>query len=493
MSRSATGLLARPVSRRHALGLGAAAVVTPWLAACTGSGDPGESTPPGGGALTGEVTWWDQFRPLTGLFTDEVFTPYAAAHPGATVARRELDGPALGQALQLARRSSQSPDVHSLAGLDGTPAALVAAGWFQPIDDFVDIASSPVADRLLDGIHKFDGKVYSFPVFSGRWHDAVPWFNSALVQGAGLDPADQPRSWDDFRSTLRTVTQQAGDGVQGVVVPSKVPVYLNSLVERLAMAAGSPGTIDPRTGAYTFDSQPFLDAMEFLVSLQKDGLVHSGSASMDTRDARSRWAAGEAVAYLWGPWFIGGLKVQEPAAVQRGVGVWHIPTPGGGSPMIYSPPPAGTFWVSSQAKLPKLGADVMLSMVEPEFLKKLAGAMDQPPILDELVAQADVEDAYRTNVEYMASDVRFAPQPQVRNADVSKAMVEMRPVNPTLGEIAQAVLTGADPNYTAALKTLNGAMTTERERAVTAAVDKGAQVSLEDWVFSDWQPGQDYQ
>jgi multiple sugar transport system substrate-binding protein len=88
--------------------------------------------------------------------------------------------------------------------------------------------------------------------------------------------------------------------------------------------------------------------------------------------------------------------------------------------------------------------------------------------------------------------VKFAPQPQVRNVDVAKALVEQRPVDPDLGAIAQAVLTGATKDYAGALKTLQDSMTKERERAVKAATGKGAQVSLEDWVFADWKPGEDY-
>ncbi|MVA75267.1 extracellular solute-binding protein [Auraticoccus sp. F435] len=492
-------LAARPaaaLSRRRLLagaGLATGAVAAgPLLSACTGSGDPAAPVASGGGAETGTVQWWDQFRPLTATFDSKLFRPFEAAHPGVTIERREMDGPALGEALQLARRSNQSPDVHSLAGLDGTPAALVANGWFQPIDDFVDVAALPIADQLLEGIHRFDGRLYSLPVFSGRWHDAVPWSNRTLLERAGVDPAADPGSWDDFRATMRQLRDGLPDGASALVVPSKVPSYLQQLVERLAMSAGAVGAVDPSTGEYAYASQPYLDAMELLVSLQADGVVHPASASMDTRDARARWAAGEAAVYLWGPWFIGGLKVNEPEAIEQGVGVWHIPTPDGGAPVIYSPPPGGTFWVSAQARLPRLGAQVMAAMLEPEFMRTLAGAMDQPPVLDELVAEADVEEAYRTNIEYMASDVRTAPQPQVRNPDVARVQAEMRDVHPNLGEIAQAVLTGSTSDYASALRTLSDQLTAERDRAVEAVSGDGAAVGVEDWVFSDWQPGQDW-
>src|SRR5690625_7917128 len=89
-------------------------------------------------------------------------------HSEITIERQQLDPQDLGQALQIARRSSQLPDVHSLAGLDSSPAALLSNGWFQPIGEFADFESTEIADQLLDGIHRFDGELYSVPMFSGR-------------------------------------------------------------------------------------------------------------------------------------------------------------------------------------------------------------------------------------------------------------------------------------------------------------------------------------
>ncbi|WP_158548043.1 ABC transporter substrate-binding protein [Desertihabitans brevis] len=497
MSRSTTASAAGTISRRRLIGAAFATaggtVAAPWLTGCTGSQEPGQGVASGGGETTGAVTWWDQFRPLTTLFEEELFAPFTAAHPGVTVERREMDGPSMGQALQLGRRSNQLPDVHSLAGLDGSPASLVGAGWFQPIDEFVDVEGSPVGELLLDGIHRFDGRVYTVPVFSSRWHDAIPWLNTELCERADVDPETSPGSWDAFRAALQQLRGAGGDDVHPMVIGAKDPSYLASLLNRLAQTAGAAGAVDPRTGEYAYASEPYLQAMEWLLSLQTDGLLHPSSASMDTRDARARWAAGEAAVYPWGPWFIGGLKVQEPEAVERGVGVWHIPTVDGSDPVLYSEPPGGTFWVSSQAQRAQLGAELMLRLVDPEFQRSLASAMDQPPVLTEVVADAEVHPTYRTNVEYMAADVRMAPVPQVRNPAVSAVLAEMGEVTPGLGQIVQAALTDGSSDWRSALTTFAEQMTAERERAIESVAGDGAEVGVEDWRFEDWTPGEDHQ
>ncbi|MFC4009003.1 ABC transporter substrate-binding protein [Nonomuraea purpurea] len=483
----------RDVSRRQFLGGTSAAVLAAALTACTGGGQMSRQGQAAGNALQ----WWDQFRPLTKMLESDLFTPYEQSHAGVTIERRQMDLADLGQALQVARRSNQMPDVHSLAGLGGvSPAALVSEGWFQPVGKLADFAGSPVADQLYDGIHRFNGEIYSIPPFSGRWHEAVPWFNTALLQEAKVDAEDEPATWDDLREVARRVTKGTADDVYGMVIPLKDPAYLEALVHRLAMAAGAPGfgAIDWTTGAYVFDSQPYIDAIEFLVSLQKDKVVHPASASMGPRDARARWAAGQAAIYPWGAWFIGGLRVDEPEAVERGVGVWHIPCPETTRNFIYSPPQPGTFWVSSQSKKAQAAADLLLRMTTKEFQLKLAAAMDQPPALAEVVEEAQVHPAYRQCVANFQDDVRIGPVPEVGTPGVWQVLAEMRDIQPNLGGIVQSVLTGANVDVGGRLRRFKDQISAERERAIKAVrEEKGVEVSLDAWVFANWDRKKDYE
>ncbi|MEU7739790.1 extracellular solute-binding protein [Nonomuraea sp. NPDC049158] len=479
------------VSRRQFLGGAGAAVLATALTACTGGGQMSRRSQPAGDALQ----WWDQFRPLTKMLESDLFTPYEQGHPGVTIERRQMDAPDLGQALQVARRSNQMPDVHSLAGLGSvSPAALVSGGWFQPVGKLADFAGSSIAGQLYDGIHRFNGEIYSFAPFSGRNHEAVPWFNSALLKEAKVDPEDEPATWDDLRAIARRVTKGNAAGAYGMVIPLKDPAYLATLVHRLAMTAGAPGAIDWATGAYVHDSQPYIDAVEFLLALQKDKVVHPASASMGPRDARARWAAGQAAIYPWGAWFVGGLRVDEPEAVERGVGVWHIPCPETTRNLVYSPPMPGTFWVSSQSKKAKSAAEVLLRMTTKEFQLKLAAAMDQPPALAEVVKEAEVHPAYRKCVANFQDDVRIAPVPEVGTPGVWQVLAEMRDIHPDLGDIVQSVLTGSNSDVGGQLRRYKDQLSAERERAIKAVKEKkGVEVGLDAWVFANWDREKDYE
>ncbi|WP_165362825.1 ABC transporter substrate-binding protein [Promicromonospora panici] len=476
--------------RREFLGAVGVGGLTAVLAACTGGGQSAREAAQDDGTLQ----WWDQFRPLTGMFEASLFEPYMQANNGVTIERRQMEGPDLAQAIQVARRSNQMPDVHSLAGLQATPAALVSEGWFQSIGAHADFEGSALGDQLFDGIHRFDGEVYSVPLFSGRMHEATPWVNTELLGQADVDPAESPATWDDLRAAAKRITDRTG--VHGLVVPLKEVEYLKTLVTALAQSAGAPGTVgwtvDWRTGEYVYDSQPFVDALEFLVSLQADGVVHPSSASMGARDARARWAAGEAGIYLWGPWIIGGLMVDEPEAVERGIDAWSLPGAETTRNPIGRGPGTGVFWVNKDSQQPEVAAELLLQMSSREFQLQLASAMDQPPALVDVVAEADVHPAYARNIEHLAKDVRISPVPEAGNPSTWRVAAEMQDVHPDLGEIAQAILTGSGGDIKGELTKLNDAMNAERDRAIEAVSSEGADVGLEDWVFENWDPATDY-
>lgn len=480
------------LTRRSLLGIAAAVGAGTGLAACTGGGQSSEKAAGQVGGDSGSIAWWDQYRPLTALFTKDIFANYMQGHSGVKITRREMEAPDLGQALQLAKRSNQLPDVFSIAGLDSAAAALVDEKWFQPIGELADVAGSPVAEYLYDGIHRYDGKIYTFPVFSGRVHDAIPWTNTELLKAADVDPDTSPATWDDLRSTAKTLTKKTPDDAYGLVIPTKDPSYLAALVTRLAQTAGAAGSIDWHSGEYAFTGQPFVDAIEYLLALQSDKSVHPSSPSMGPRDARARFAAGQAAVYPWGAWIIGGLNVDEPEAVKRGIGVWHVPTPQTKRNFVYSGPAGGPFWVASSSQHAKLAADVMLQLSTVEVQKKLAETMDVPPVLLDQVAASDAHPTYKKNVTFMQDDVRIAPAPEVGSPAVAQVLASMRDVHPDLGEITQTALTDKKADYRKALKKLTDAMTKERDRACAEVTKKGNKITADAWAFGNWDRTADY-
>ncbi|GAB2599586.1 ABC transporter substrate-binding protein [Pseudactinotalea suaedae] len=481
-------------SRRMVLG-GSAAAVLAALAACSRSstsGSSGSTPPPASG---GALQWWDHFEPLEGALQG-IFDTWSSGADGE-VERTVYNPNEMGQALQLALGSDQMPDVFS--NLTGIPTpALVARGLISPVTLGADAQASTSAS-LFEGVHTFDGDVYSVPIFSHQQHSTLAWFDVEQLERAGGDPEAATQTWDEFRRILREIG--AGGQTAGWAWNIAFDGRLQEQLVDLAQGAGqalalntagvNPADItDPSTGEYVFHGEGFLQALEFLQSLVTDGAMLPASTSLDAREARARWAAGEAAVFFDGPWNSGVLAGQFADFLPR-VGVTNMPTPDGAG---YSArgPSSGQFWQSSTSGHGE-GVSALFSLLAtPEFAQALAGNMDQPPADLSVVAGADVDPTYSRAIEIFSDWCRLAPSPLVRNPGVGAVIAEMEEIRPNLGEIVQGCVGGDIDDPQTALKTFSDALAAERDRAIDVVVAAGTEVSLDDWVFTDYELGTDY-
>jgi len=70
---------------------------------------------------------------------------------------------------------------------------------------------------------------------------------------------------------------------------------------------------------------------------------------------------------------------------------------------------------------------------------------------------------------------------------------QRKPITPHVGNILQGYLAGSITDLKGALKKLSDATEADRQQAMTKAKSSGAKVSMDDYAFSDWKPGQDYE
>lgn len=482
--------------RRQFLGLsGAALAGALGVAGCSRTSEQEAATAAGGEV----IRWWDHFQPLQPLY-EGIFAEYHKANPGIRVEHEVYNPNEMGQALQLAFKSKQIADVHTVAGLGLSEAALVAGGWFSPLAGQDAIRAKLPADSLLDGQHVFDGRLYTFPIFSARQYATLNWFNRELVEKAGGDPDTGPTTWDEFRSLAARITKDGGGRAYGWIQGLQFLERLQSHVIELAMAAGAPlamvpganemGLADPRTGEYAYASDPFVHTLEFLLSLVRDKVVFPSSTSLDARTARARWATGVAGMFFDGSWNIGVINGQFKQFVGK-VGVAPIPSPAG-KPVLYGAPAPGQLFVSSQSKHVEAASELLARCTGPEFYKAIAAYMDQVPLDLEAVSTANVHPTYKRAVELFGQTVRLAPSPVSRNSAITQVMSEMKQPRPTLGEITQGILSGEVTDVRKTLREYTGKLSAERERATRVVSGKGVKVSLDDWKFPNWKPGEDY-
>lgn len=446
-------------------------------------------------ATAGPVTlrWWDHFSPLQPLHKS-IFDAYRKERPNVSVDYTLYNLPQLGQSLQVAFNSKQAPDVHAIASITVPTARLVKDGWFAPLDGLVseDFKRRFPPGILLEGLHTFGGKLYSFPLFGFRSHSSLLWFNKQLAADGGFDPEAGPRTWDEFRQAAGAITKKGRGQVFGWVQAIQLADRLGTQVMDLAMTAGAPGPTDPKTGEYRYHADQVVQAVEFLRSFQGDGSMFPASTSLDARTARARFSTGIAGFNLDGPWSIGVIR-NDFAEFADKIGVAQVPVPDAGKPgYIYRPPNGGDFWVSSQSKTPAVAAQLLERFNTGDYYVALAERMDQPPLDLAAAERANVHPAYKKGLKAFADIVKLAPSPVVKNPAVADVLAEMRDIRPNFGEIVQGFFGGNGTDYRTPLKEYSDKLAAERDAALKTVQGRGVKVSVDDWVFPNWDPAKDY-
>ena len=482
------------MNRRLFMG-GLAAAAAGVAAGCTGPGSGGSQPGPSSSAGAVTLEWWDHFQALGGVF-QERFDLFQNAHPGVTVSRTQTNTNDQGRVLTLARQGSGLPDVFTPVGLEYPIARLVADGWMTPLPlQESDLDALP-PNSLFEGVTRFDGEIYSFPMFSPRQYNTTCWINTEVLAATDHSPEDLD-TWDGFRAVARAVKDR-GDAA-GIVLPISEVGWLSAFVGELATTLGgwysgnsaTEGGIDPRTGEYELDSDAFVQAIEFLQALRSDGLVLPGSESLDVLNSRARWATGASAFYWDGPWNAGIVEQNFPEFTEK-IGVAKIPTADAGSRAVYRRPASGVFWASSDASDIELVGELLKLFATEDYYVQLANAMDQPPINADVVATSDATDAYKLAVANYAEDVRIAPSAVVRNTAVTDVFATMEQATPDLGTIVQGVLTDQIDDIRGALTEYSDKLSASRAAALSEVAASGSEVTADDWIFSNWIPGEDF-
>ncbi|MGH3742686.1 MAG: ABC transporter substrate-binding protein [Micromonosporaceae bacterium] len=461
------------------------------LAAC-------DTAPKGGKDAKGALTWWDHRAPLRKLH-EEIFAKFAKMPGGMPVQFTPQQTDKMGQALQLAKQSKQLPDAFTNVGLMLPFPALVQQGWFSPLDWDDEVLKRFPPGSMVEGIHTLDGKVYSFPIFTHKQYWAPNWYNKELLEKVGLDPANPPTTYDDFRAACRVVQKKGGDGVYGWIFNLGQPPRVVEQVGYLAQAAGWGGTLgavgggrDFKTGQFVFDNDAHVTAIEFLLSLAKDKLMFPGSGNLIDKVARTRWSAGAAAFYFDGPWCPGVVDLELKQFSPK-VDVGPMLVPDSSTELAtYKGPDQGAFFASGTTKHPDVVSELMKLFSDTEYHLGLAENMAQPPLDPTVIEKADVHPAYRKLLGLFEGHTFLAPNATSNNPEIYKVEQERKPITPGLGEIVQGAFSGDVKDLRKALKELSDKSNAEDERAIAAAKKKGAQVSAEDYTFPDWQPGADY-
>jgi multiple sugar transport system substrate-binding protein len=508
------GIAGGGLSRRQLLAALGGAGVAIGLSSCEVVTDPDAdraspspsrryNIPDSGAKLpTGKVTFrWMDSGDLKALFEVPLFRAYEQKHPNITVDYQDSPWDRINEVVPLGVRNGTAPDV--FAKPNNVPVqVMINEGWVAPIDDIIpdfETWKSRFPDNaFIPGVHIFNDRTYTWPVTSSKRYAHMLMYDREYLEDAGYDPESEPLSWDDFRAAAKKVTQQGDGDYYGLMLNGQ---GLAGVVGALAQVAGARGAggpwIDWKTGEYAYTAPQVKQAFELLLAMKSDGSIFPGFLSLGDADARARMPQRVAAMIFDGPWDIPEWPTINPD-YDFGVAMPPSPTAGTWAPANYQETGSNQVFVYAKSKYKSIAGDLFSYMGSLEGQTNIVIASggnlgSQWPEANDRARRTDVlTDRSKAAWDIAERLMRMAPMVEVRSSEVVKVILELKPVTPTLADIAQGIMSGQLDDIDRALQDLKDRSEKNLDDAVAAARAKGADVSRDLWVFPNWDPTKDY-
>ena len=254
------------------------------------------------------------------------------------------------------------------------------------------------------------------------------------------------------------------------------------------------GGVNWLTGEYNYTNPISIEAVELLLAINSDGSVAPGSVSYKDQDARGRFVQGQGGLIIHGPWNISPWRDQNPnfkfdftIPPQRDPDeIW---------PVGYGPGGSNDYFYDPNTTVPEIVADVVSYMCSTNGQAQWAsidGAAD-PAAFPEAIAEAQLTALDAKALEYNKKYEVLAPEPSVRNPDVEKVYEVQKTLEPDFADVCLGLITGqVKGGVKKAMQDLQDRANKGLDEAIATAKKRGAKVSRDDWVFSDWDPKKPY-
>jgi multiple sugar transport system substrate-binding protein len=443
------------------------------------------------------MDWSDSTKAMR----DEFHKNYMQKHPNIKIEYTQLTIDQYKNTILTAVASNDVPDLFPVpVGI--TLAAVVGDGWFQPLDRYIDkqFTKTFVDGTFIDGTTMVGGKIYSLPE-NMSLPSTVLFYNKKLFKAAGLDPNKPPKTYSQFREYAKKITQAGKGQFYGVIEGGKQVNRWNNLIRDWSALGGSglvsnSISITPAsllTGKANYDTKGVLDVFNLYQKLAKDKSIHPSTMSLSAPEARALFGQGQAGFIVQGCWCITPWHKDNPD-LQLGVAPPPLPDGGRKGSVALGTPNA---WVglSAKSKYPKEAVELLKALYSAKaggYQAKIVGSGScfsaVKGVNDKFLKDPQLMMYYKVYAQYG----RFAPNPIIRNPQISKVYEEIKEVHPNLAELMQGTIVSSIKEPEKELKDYSRKSQAELARAVAAAQAKGAKVKISDFSFSSWDPMKDF-
>jgi multiple sugar transport system substrate-binding protein len=504
--------LPRRFSRRKALQIAGAAGVAAATAGCVDTSDaPSARSGPSAGVFTipdwaeapkedVQLRWVDS-GDQKALYWEAFFAAYTKKFPNIKVDYQGTNWNTIQESITLGLRNKTAPDVFQLPSTI-TPAVAVREGYLQAYDDVMPeldaIKAKMPTGMIAAGVTEFDGKIYPIPA-TRQSFSVLLLINNDLAAKSDIDP-DQDFTMDTFGAAVRAATKTGNGDYYGLIEHLAQPNGMNNPVNWIAQLSGMAGgadndilsSIDFRTGEFNYTDPLLAEVVDWYLGLAKDGVFVPGSVSLDAPGARERFPQGQSVFIFQGPWNIGLWGISNP---DLKLGATRVPVQDNANTGFLTRGPGGGngYCIAANSEHADVVGNVFSYLFSDQGQRQwdyYCGSGD-PAAFGETGAAKNP--LHKKIYGYDESYARIGPSPTVRNPDVVKATQILVQPTPNLHDVYTALFTGETDDIKGELQSLQDRSNKALDKAIATAKKEGANVSRDDFVFSDWVYGEPYE
>ena len=228
---------------------------------------------------------WATAEAATRPGIEEVIANFEEANPDIDVQSETISFSEIARQLVLRVRSGNPPDVAQIAGND--TLLLAATGGLELLSTIAADTVANLKPGSLSGL-EVDGSLVALP-----WNQAPAgfWYNKAIMEKAGLDPENPPKTIDELNAALKAIKESQPDVIPLGVDTTNRAFSLSSNWPWMLTFGAKPVGADA-TGAESAEMKAYLTWMR---DLAEKGYIEVGRKIGEFRPL----IAQDKVAFLW--------------------------------------------------------------------------------------------------------------------------------------------------------------------------------------------------
>lgn len=350
---------------------------------------------------------------------------------------------------------------------------------------------------FAEGYGSIGGTVYTFPLYSSLHGALMMYYNKSVLEGLGYTEKDIPTSWDEFITFGKEVYEKSGGNTYALSFGAATNYLATFLLNQLSAPISPESGFNYKTGQYNYKTQGYIETMEYLKKAYDEKVLHPSTIDADTGKAYSLIKTGESVFMIGGNWSGDYLssddKGNAEAFTSDDWGVVPIPSKDSGPQFQYFEGGSGEYlYVSKETKhWPEV--KIFLEFLnENMYAEVINSGQTMPSKKFELVEGAEPPfEQYNQIAQMMVDFKRLTPTVYENNPAATEVMSQYSGFAPkdNIGTIFLGYLQGQFKDLEKPLQKL----TDDHNAALKRAIDgSDGAVKLEDFIFPDWVPGENY-